>query len=106
MSCSALTGVMIADVCCNFRLPLQVDTQRAARTVAMFFSSDDVPACDHPDSGAGVATLSEFFHDHQSEGLEDLIMSPVPLRRVRVNNVDCERWRCTHTTHHCCAGKF
>lgn len=62
-SCSALTGVMIVDACCNFQLLLQVDTHRTAHTVAMFFSSDDVPACDHPDSGAGVSTLSDFFPD-------------------------------------------
>lgn len=71
MSCSALTVVMIADVCCNFRLPVQVNTQRTACTVAMFFSSDDVPACVHPDSEAAAATLSDSFPDCPSEGLED-----------------------------------
>ena len=81
-------GVMIVDACCNFRLPREVSTHRTACTVAMFVSSDDGPACGHPDSGAGESTLSDFFPKQQCEGLEDLTMSPVPSSRVRVNNVE------------------
>lgn len=36
--------------------PGQHSSHSTARTVATFFSSDDVPACDRPDSGVGVST--------------------------------------------------
>lgn len=79
--CSALTGVMTVDACCNFQPPLQVDTHRTACTVAVFFTSNDVPAL-------GLASqLSGFSSHHQGEGLEDLTVSPVPLSAA-----------CTHST--------
>lgn len=53
MSSSALTGIMTVDACCNFWLPLQV----CLHSCHVLF----LRWCDHPDSGAGVFTLSDSF---------------------------------------------